>query len=232
MKKEELFDILGEVDEQKVADANKDFSKSKKLQKNLLKWGALAACICIVTVSIIGISTKKQPLIVELSNGDEVIFSTNTELYTYSLDIAIADSRDLSESEANAIFGNTDIEAYISFEEGSNEFIILDGKIDGFSISVHRKDIPSCIEIEGEESTSYINDIAVTAGYFITEANSKGKRNAIVYGEFEVGNYRVHIETAGDKSELETLCDELAEEIFKLIENSSLDFELVKHSNS
>ena len=48
MKKEELFDILGEVDEQKVADANKDFSKSKKLQKNLLKWGALAACLCIV----------------------------------------------------------------------------------------------------------------------------------------------------------------------------------------
>lgn len=232
MKKEQLFDIIGEVEEQKILEANKDVSKKKKVQKAWLKWGALAACLCIVTVSIIGISTKKQPLIVELSNGDEVIFSTNTELYTYSLDIAIADSRDLSESEANAIFGNTDIEAYISFEEGSNEFIILDGKIDGFSISVHRKDIPSCIEIEGEESTSNINNIAVTAGYFITEANSKGKRNAIVYGEFEIGNYRVYIETAGDKSELETLCNEVAKEIYKLIENTSLDFDVIKHSNS
>ena len=232
MKKEQLFDIIGEVEEQKILEANKDVSKKKKVQKAWLKWSALAACLCIVTVSIIGISTKKQPLIVELSNGDEVIFSTNTELYTYSLDIAIADSRDLSESEANAIFGNTDIEAYISFEEGSNEFIILDGKIDGFSISVHRKDIPSCIEIEGEESTSYINDIAVTAGYFITETNSKGKRNAIIYGEFEIGNYRVHIETAGDKSELETLCNELAKELYKLIENTSLDFDVIKHSNS
>lgn len=228
MKKEEFFDIIGEVDEQKVADANKDFSKSKKLQKNLLKWGALAACICIVTVSIIGISTKKQPLIVELSNGDEVIFSTNTELYTYSLDIAIADSRDLSESEANAIFGNTDIEAYISFEEGSNEFIILDGKIDSFSISVHRKDIPSCIEIEGEESLSYVNNIPVIAGYYIIRNN----KTALVYGEFEVGNYRVHIETAGDKSELETLCNELAKELYKLIENTSLNFDVIKHSNS
>ena len=227
MKKEQLFDIIGEVEEQKILEANKDVSKKKKVQKAWLKWGALAACLCIVTVSIIGISTKKQPLIVELSNGDEVIFSTNTELYTYSLDIAIADSRDLSESEANAIFGNTDIEAYISFEEGSNEFIILDGKIDGFSISVHRKDIPSCIEIEGEESLSYVNNIPVIAGYYIIRNN----KTALVYGEFEVGNYRVYIETAGDKSELETLCDELAEEIFKLIENSSLDFELVKHSN-
>lgn len=228
MKKEQLFDIIGEVEEQKILEANKDVSKKKKVQKAWLKWSALAACLCIVTVSIIGISTKKQPLIVELSNGDEVIFSTNTELYTYSLDIAIADSRDLSEAEANAIFGNTDIEAYISFEEGSNEFIILDGKIDGFSISVHRKDIPSCIEIEGEESLSYINNIPVTTGYDIIKSNGI----AVVYGEFEVGNYRIHLETAGDKSELEPLCNELAKELYKLIENSSLDFELVKHSNS
>lgn len=225
MKKEEFFDILGKIDEQKVADANKDFSKSKKLQKNLLKWGALAACLVIVIASAIGILTKKQPLIVPLSNGDEINFSTNTELYTYSLDIAIADSRDLSEAEANAIFGNADIEAYISFEEGSNEFIILDGTIDGFSISVHRKDIPSCIEIEGEESLSYVNNIPVIAGYYIIRNN----KTALVYGEFEVGNYRVHIETAGDKSELKELCNNLAEEILKLIGNSSLDFETIKY---
>jgi len=228
MKKEQLFDIIGEVEEQKILEANKDFSKKKNVQKAWLKWSALAACLCIVTVSIIGISTKKQPLIIELSNGDEVIFSTNTELYTYSLDIAIADSRDLSESEANAIFGNTDIEAYISFEEGSNEFIILDGKIDGFRIEVHRKDIPSCIEVEGEESISYINNTPTIAGFVII----KNDRTAVVYGEFEVGNYRVYIETAGDKSELETLCNELAKELYKLIENASLDFEVIKHSNS
>lgn len=51
---------------------------------------------------------------------------------------------------------------------------------------------------------------------------------AVVYGEFEVDNYRIHIETAGDKSELETLCKKTAEEVFKLIENSSLDFEVIK----
>ncbi len=232
MKKEQLFDIIGEVDEQKVLDANKDFSKSKKLQKHLLKWGALAACLIIAIASTIGILTEKQPLIVELSNGDEITFSTKSDLVFYNIAIEIGDNRNLSESEASAIFGESDIEASVIFEEGTNEFIMLNGTIDDFKIEVKRKDIPSCIVIEGEESTSYVNDIAVTAGYYITEANSKGKRNAIVYGEFEVGNYRVYLETAGDKSELETLCNEVAKELYNLIENASLDFEVIKHSNS
>ncbi len=232
MKKEEFFDVLGEVDEQKVIEANKGVSKKKKVQKTWLKWGAFAACICIVIASVIGISTKREPLIVTLENGDEINFSTKGGLATHNIMISIGDNRDLSETESNAIFGRPDVDASVVFEEGTNEFIMLDGTIDGFKIEVKRKDIPSCIVIEGEESTSYINDIAVTAGYFITEANSKGKRNAIVYAEFEIGNYIVYIETAGDKSELETLCNELAKELYKLIENASLDFEVIKHSNS
>ena len=232
MKKEELFNIIGEVDEQKVAEANKNATKKKQLQKTWLKWGAFAACICIVIASVIGISTKREPLIITLENGDEINFSTKGGLATHNIMISIGDNRDLSETESNAIFGRPDVDASVVFEEGTNEFIILNGTIDGFKIEVHRKNIPSCIVIEGEENVSYINDIPVTAGYFITDANSKGKRTAIVYGEFEVGNYRVYLETAADKSELETLCNELAKELYKLIENASLDFEVIKHSNS
>ena len=229
MKTEELFNIIGEVDEQKVVDANKDVTKKKQPQKTWLKWGALAACICIVIASVIGISTKRQPLIITLENGDEINFSTNGDYVLYTLDIAIGDNRKLSEAEASTIFETCDIEASVVFEEVSNDFIILDGTIDGFDIEVHRKDIPSCIILEGEENISYINDIPLTTGYFITDANSNGKRNAVVYGEFEVGNYRVHLETAGDKSELDTLCSELAKELYKLIENSSLDFTVIKY---
>ena len=228
MKKEQLFDIIGEVDEQKVTDANKDFSKNKKIQKHLLKWGALAACLIIAIASTIGILTKKQPLIVELSNGDEITFSTKSDLVFYNIAIEIGDNRNLSESEASAIFGESDIEASVIFEEGTNEFIMLNGTIDDFKIEVKRKDIPSCIVIEGEESISYINDIPVTTGYDIIKSNGI----AVVYGEFEVGNYRVYLETAGDKSELETLCNEVAKELYNLIENASLDFEVIKHSNS
>ena len=69
MKKEELFNIIGEVDEQKILKANKIFFANKKIPKGLLKWGALAACLIITVVSAIGVLTKKQPVIVTLSNG-------------------------------------------------------------------------------------------------------------------------------------------------------------------
>ena len=229
MKKEELFNIIGEVDEQKVAEANKNVTKKNQPQKTWLKWGAFAACICIVIASVIGISTKREPLIVTLENGDKINFSTKGGLASHNIMISIGDNRDLNETESNTIFGKPDVVALVVFEEGTNEFIILNGTIDSFKIEVHRKDIPSCVVIEGEESISYINDIPVTAGYFITDANSKGKRTAVVYGEFEVGNYRVYLETAGDKSELETLCNELAKELYKLIENASLDFTVVDY---
>ncbi len=224
MKKEELFEIIGEVDEQKILNADKYFYKKRNTKNTWLKWGAIAACLLIVSASAIGIFSKSHKNIVTLENGDKIKFSATSDFLIYSLDISIGSSRDLSEAEANAIFETCDIEAFVSFEEENDEFIILEGTIDGFSIDVHRKDIPSCVEVKGDESVSYVKDIPVTAGYTIIKNNGI----AIVYGEFEVGNYRVHIETAGDKSELETLCNELAEEIFKLIENSSLDFRVIK----
>ena len=142
MKKEEFFDVLGEVDEQKVIEANKGVSKKKKVQKTWLKWSAFAACICIVIVSVIGISTKREPLIVTLENGDKINFSTKGDYVFYNIAIEIGDNRNLSESEASAIFGKSNIKASVFFEEGTNEFIMLGGTIDGFKIEVKRKEMP------------------------------------------------------------------------------------------
>lgn len=47
MKKEELFNIIGEVDEQKVASAGMAMSK-KKSRPAWVKRGAMAACLCLV----------------------------------------------------------------------------------------------------------------------------------------------------------------------------------------
>lgn len=229
MKKEELFDIIGEVDEEKVKAAGQSLSKKKHSHKIWIKWGALAACICIVIVSVISILPKRQPLTVTLSNGEEITFSTNGSLYANNIAISIAERRPLTETEASVVFGTSQIDASVTFEEGTYEFIILGGTIDDFDIEVRRKDIPSCVIIEGEENTSYINDVAVTAGYFITDTNSKGEKTAIVYGSFVVGNYTVSLETVGADSELENLCNALAEEILKLIENAGFDFEQIKY---
>ena len=53
MKKEELFNIIGEVDEQKVAAAGMAMNTKKKSPPVWLKWGAMAACLCLVVVGVL-----------------------------------------------------------------------------------------------------------------------------------------------------------------------------------
>ncbi len=48
MKKEELFRLLGDVDEQKVADAVRTTRAAKKAP--WLQWGAVAACFCLCVI--------------------------------------------------------------------------------------------------------------------------------------------------------------------------------------
>lgn len=60
MKKEELFNIIGEVDEQKVAAAGRAMQTKKKSRPIWVKWGAMAACLCLVVVGIY-FGTKKHP---------------------------------------------------------------------------------------------------------------------------------------------------------------------------
>ena len=48
MKKEELFRIIGEVDERKVAAAGMAMNTKKKSCPVWIKWAAMAACLCLV----------------------------------------------------------------------------------------------------------------------------------------------------------------------------------------
>ena len=57
MKKEELFNIIGEVDEQKVAAAGMAMNTKKKSRPVWLKWGAMAACLCLVVVGAFVVPT-------------------------------------------------------------------------------------------------------------------------------------------------------------------------------
>ena len=54
MKKDEMFNIIGEVDEQKVAVAGMAMTARKKSSRPVwLKWGAIAACLCLAVVGTV-----------------------------------------------------------------------------------------------------------------------------------------------------------------------------------
>ena len=53
MKKEDMFDVIGEVDERKVADALNVAPHKRKM--SWVKWSAIAACLCLVIVGVFSI---------------------------------------------------------------------------------------------------------------------------------------------------------------------------------
>lgn len=62
MKKEELFNIIGEVDEQKVAAAGIAMNTKKKSRPVWAKWGAMAACLCLVVIgTFVSFDLQREP---------------------------------------------------------------------------------------------------------------------------------------------------------------------------
>ncbi len=51
MKKEQLFNIIGEIDENKIQSAEEVMSRKKKTSSIWLKYGSLVACLCLVIIS-------------------------------------------------------------------------------------------------------------------------------------------------------------------------------------
>lgn len=76
MKKEELFNVIGEMDEQKVAAAGMAMNK-KKSRPVWLKWGAMVACLCLV----VGLTIPTILNTVNPNEGSAGTLMGDTEIY-------------------------------------------------------------------------------------------------------------------------------------------------------
>lgn len=96
MKKETLFDIIGEADEQKVAMAGRAMTAKKKASPIWLKWGAMVACLSLVIVGAIRIGIALTPSqmtdhfregdLIELTDQDELPAEYDGKLLAFNLD--------------------------------------------------------------------------------------------------------------------------------------------------
>lgn len=137
MKKEELFNIIGEVDEQKVAAAGMAMNTKKKSRPSWLKWGAMAACLCLVAVSAIklqqtpggaavqpggtpstdvihpgSISETTQPADMTLLVVNEV-----ENMMTVDMDVQLSLYNELSASERETILNGFEAAVGLSYDE-------------------------------------------------------------------------------------------------------------------
>ena len=231
MKKETFCEILGDIDERYVKEARAD----RKVRKTVwVKWGAVAACLAAVAVlgTVLlqsGIFSQNTD-VAALDNGDKIVFAkSDTVGGSLSLDADVTITP-LTEEEAAVLFPALPVTADAIFQNGdgdagaSRELLGFEGQIGNVKLTISTSDVQLLdTELVGAEETSEINGTSITAGYFVTDKNSKGEQNAIYYASFALGACRVYVENAGAKENSEATKEELAEVIQKLIENGEPD---------
>ena len=228
MNSKKFSEAMSELDS-KYVDEALNYKKNAK-KPVWAKWGAIAACF--VMVAVLGVGVFQSGLfgnktdIATLDNGNEIIF-VKSETAGSSIDIdGTITTRQLTETEAASLFPNLTVTAHAVFRvedtvsDSNKELIGFEGKIENAKVVISTTDIALLdTKIVGSEESSEVNGTSVTAGYFVTDPNSRGEQNAIYYATFEIGDCKVYLENGGMKDDSETIKNQLAEVIQKLTEN-------------
>ena len=87
MTNEKLYEAIGDISDKKIKEAK---------QCVWIKWGTIAACLCLAVISIIGIeiTNNHKPYTAILSNGNQITFYEGNNSVA-NLDIAIIGIREL-----------------------------------------------------------------------------------------------------------------------------------------
>lgn len=198
-----LYNSITNVDNQFIEEAQ---AINYKKKSGWLKWGAIAACLAVV---VLGIGLFQCGLfgndtdIATLDNGSKIVFVKSDTLGGSMSLAADVDTKQLTEEEAHTLFADLPITACTIYMKSnldannSQNLIGFKGEIGNVKIIVSTSDIRLIdTVIVGKEESAELNGISITAGYFVTDPNSKGEQNAIYYATFELGNCKVYLENS------------------------------------
>ncbi|GHV18422.1 hypothetical protein FACS18949_14340 [Clostridia bacterium] len=198
-----------------------------------IKWNRLApiaACLVLVIALTAVVGTNNnwfRPAIytVDLSNGDTLDFyKGNVGDGSFAFDFEHT-ARDLTNEETEVLLhGFSNVKAYGIFNSTDHYLVHLEGNIGEMKVILAAPNMPvTDTIIEGNKNTSDVNGIPVTAGYFVTNANSKGVKTIIYFASFELDGVSVYVEHAGNESASDDLANEIGSVIEQLIANGTPD---------
>lgn len=230
MTAEKFYEVLSDINEKYVKESG---ITEKPKQSVLRRFGTAAACLAVIAVLGAGLLHiglfGGRTDVADLDNGDKIAFvKSDTAGASLSLDMDVT-TRQLTEEEVHTLFGDLPVTADAIFTAGDTPddsepaLIGFEGNIGNVKIIISTSDVQLFdTVIEGDEKSSAVNNVNISAGYFITEPNSKNERTAIYYAEFELGSSRVYLENAGSADDSEIIKNELASVIQKLTDNGEL----------
>lgn len=223
---------LGEVDEGFITQAA-PVNSGKKKKPVLIKWGVIAACFAVVVLGTIffqkGLFGNRTDT-TTLHNGEKLVFKQSAApSSSFALDLDVT-MKPLTAKEAANLFGDLPITLHALYKTGDADagvtqgLLGFEGKIGSVKAVISTSDMPLLdTVIVGTEESSVINEVSITAGFFITDPNSKGERTAIYYASFALGSCKIYLENAGAEADRESIKNQLADAIQELIENGEPD---------
>ena len=196
MTKYDILEALNNVDDECLKKAkNTTMNKPKKVRSSGLKWGAIAACFCLMLgvpiMAVYQIQNRADPNI----PGYPPIFNNNSDSQlTVEQGICVEGKLYLHDAELSEKATKENIGAvvgYISFDNKTKldvyayEYVPNDGKTSRVIISV--KDsffVYSFYSYMPEENTNWTIDLLMKASYVeILDVKNYGTANEIVYSK-------------------------------------------------
>ena len=236
MKSYEFLDAVGDIRPEYVRMADTERSVRKKTF--ITKLVPVAACFALLLVAagIIGgkmglFGTAGKEYKAELTSGDTVVYSNSTMTATSFAPGYPVISRELTADELSAVFPQTELpeSAVGTFRDETGELVRVEGKVGEATVIYACDDVPvSDAVIEGNESLSYVSGIPVSAGYFITKANSRGEQSAIFFATYKIGETNAYVECSGPKAKADDVSRATAELLQNLINGGEPNFEGVR----
>ncbi len=222
MDNEGLYQAMENIDPVYISAAHTSVTRKKSV------WISRAvAAACLVFLMGVGLFQKGVfgPSIetVTLANGEKLSFEkTAAPGVSSAVDMDVT-TRPLTNEELPDLFAELPITANAVLQnDDAKRLIGIEGDIGSVKVVVCAADVQLLdTVIDGADRSFEINDVEMTAGYFITEPNSKGQQDAIYYAAFELAGWNIYLENAGAKENSEALKTELGIVIQKLTENAA-----------
>ena len=123
--------------------------------------------------------------------------------------------RELTAEENNVLFGDLGATSHGLFSALDNTLLRVEGRTGNTKVifAAHSNPVTDAI-IETNRKASEVNGVQVSAGYFITHANSQGIKNIIYLASFDINGVQVYVECGGN----EDMGDEWKSEIISVID--------------
>lgn len=165
-----------------------------------------------------------KTLTADLGNDNTLSFykggSVGEAAFAWHTDWGDAINREFREEENHVLFGVLPVIGSATFRSSDNAFMHFEGDTGNTKIILSANGHPvTDTVVIGDEDISEINGIPVTAGYFVTDTNSKGVKTIIYFASFEANSTTVYMELAGDESDSDALRTEIGNLIDTVTQN-------------